>query len=113
MTCTPAGKRTHLGRERPTRPEHEAEMERPSTTEELRTELLERSGSSRFRRETEPVVHDRVLGRYQLERRIGAGRYGGAWQGRAAPAHRGRAPEGLSRARARPPHPPARPRRAN
>jgi eukaryotic-like serine/threonine-protein kinase len=80
MTCTPAGIRTHLGRERPTRPEHEAEMERPSTTEELRTELLDRSGSSRFRRETEPVADERILGRYQLERRIGAGGYGVVWQ---------------------------------
>src|SRR4051812_50056700 len=96
MTCTPAGKRTHLGRERPTRPEHEAEMERPSTTEELRTELLERSGSSRFRRETEPVADDRILGRYQLERRIGAGGYGVVGQGGGGAAARGGGGEGGS-----------------
>ena len=90
MTCTPAGKRTHLGRERPTRPELEAEMERPSTTEELRTkplwrtgsgtrtEVLQRSGAGRAR--DEAPADGRVLDRYQLVRRIGAGGYGVVWQ---------------------------------
>jgi eukaryotic-like serine/threonine-protein kinase len=53
-------------------------MERPSTTEELRTEVLDRS-TRRFVREDAPAG-GYVLGRYLLQRRIGAGGYGVVWE---------------------------------
>jgi hypothetical protein len=53
-------------------------MERPSTTEELRTEVLDRSGR-RFVRDDAPAG-GYVLGRYLLQRRIGAGGYGVVWE---------------------------------
>ena len=53
-------------------------MERPSTTEELRTQVLERT--TQTRRRDEVPADGFVLGRYLLQRRLGAGGYGVVWQ---------------------------------
>jgi eukaryotic-like serine/threonine-protein kinase len=53
-------------------------MERPSTTEELRTQVLERS--TQTPRRDEAPADGYVLRRYLLQRRLGAGGYGVVWQ---------------------------------
>ena len=78
MNCTPAVKSIYPGRERPTQPELEAEMERPSTTEELRTQVLERT--TQTRRRDEVPADGFVLGRYRLS--AGWARAATAWCGR-------------------------------